>query len=575
MSGSGPFAALWQRAADRVRRIPLDAPQDKRNALMLETVLFIAGAAALSMAVVSHVASGGSGSADSVGALAICVYTWSCVFLSRRGFFRLAASLAVVGGMSLICLSYANYGLQAQSGLQMTHLMPFLFAGLLLGRAAVWWTALANAFALALGAWIDLGQATNAATTSAVLPNLSLSAMNFLILAVILDRLILSSQQAIQRSEDLEVEIEHKERAFARLLQTQRMEAVGRLSAGVAHDFNNILSVILGLATSSRRDGPVEATLANIGQAARRGAVVTRRLLSFSRIQIHQVSTFDLASAIDEAWTLVLPMLGRSIEARLDIPHPGPLISVDRDELELSLLNIVGNACDAMPDGGSFALSVGSSDGHAVISIEDTGTGMTPEVLARLFEPFFTTKSKGKGTGIGMAIVNRFVTDSGGTLEVDSAPGQGTRIRIRLPLAAQEDAVLPDPGVGARRVLLVTDDARLSRLATTTLAGHGTYLLKAGTADEAISVALQSVSIDVVIADHALPGANASGLLRKIGTMLPDARLAMLTDASATPAAVPGIECLHKPLDGERLLALLHATGADQATSAAAGDAGA
>ena len=311
MTGSGPFPAVWQRVADWMRRIPLDAPQDKRNALMLETVLFIAGAAALSMAVVSHVASGGSGSGDSAGALAICLYTWSCFLLSRRGYFRLSASLTVVGGMSLICVSYASYGLQAQSGLQMTHLMPLLFAGLLLGRAAVWWTALANALALALGAWVDLAQATNAATASAVLPNLSLSAMNFLILAAILDRLILSSQQAIEHSEKLEVEIEQKELAFARLLQTQRMEAIGRLSAGVAHDFNNILSVILGLATSSRRDSPAETTLANIGQAARRGAMVTRRLLSFSRIQIHQVSTFDLGLAINEAWTLVLPMLGR------------------------------------------------------------------------------------------------------------------------------------------------------------------------------------------------------------------------------------------------------------------------
>jgi signal transduction histidine kinase/CheY-like chemotaxis protein len=497
------------------------------------------------------------------------------VLLSRRGLFRLAASLAVVGGMSLIYVSYANYGLQAQSGLQMTHLMPLLFAGLLLGRAAVWWTALANALALALGAWVDLAHATNAATASAVLPNLSLSAMNFLILAVILDRLILSSQQAIAHSEKLQVEIEHKELAFARLLQTQRMEAIGRLSAGVAHDFNNILSVILGLATSTRRDGPVETTLTNIGQAARRGAVVTRRLLSFSRIQIHQVSTFDLGSAINEAWTLVLPMLGRRIEARLDVPNPGPMVSVDRDELELTLLNIVGNACDAMPDGGRFELSVGSREGHALISIEDTGAGMAPEVLARVFEPFFTTKPKGKGTGIGMAIVNRFVTDSGGTLDVDSAPGRGTRIRIRLPLAAQEDALLHGTGTAARRILLVTDDATLSKLATTILAKHGTYLLKAGTADEAISLALQSISIDAVIADHALPGANASGLLRKIGTMFPDARLAILMDPSTVAPDVTGVERLPKPLDAGHLLALLQVAKADQAPSDPAQQAGA
>ena len=439
MIGSGPFAAFWQRAADRVRRTPLDAPQDMRNALMLETVLFIAGVAALSMAVVSHVSEGLAGRADTLGAVAIAAYSWSCVFLSRRGSFRLAASLAVVGGLMLICFSYATYGLQVQSGLQMTHLLPLLFAGLLLGRAAVWWTTLAITFALAIGAWVDLSHATNAATTSAVLPTWSLSAMNFLVLAAILDRLILSSQQAIERSKELEIEIEQKELAHARLLHTQRMEAIGRLSTGVAHDFNNILSVILGLATSGRHRDSVEAILPGIRKAAQRGTVITRRLLSFGRTHVRRDSTFDLALAVDEAKTLILPMFSRGIAVELDVPHPGPVVRADRDELELSLLNIIGNACDAMPDGGHFKLSVGSSGDQALVTIEDTGVGMAPEVLARISEPFFTTKPKEKGTGIGMAIVHRFVVESGGTLGVDSTPGEGTRITIRLPLAPLED----------------------------------------------------------------------------------------------------------------------------------------
>ena len=198
--------ATWQRTLDWLRRRPFVTPQERRNAWMLETVLFIAGVAGLSMAIVSHASARGGDAA--LGALAIAIFAWSCVLLSRRGYFRLAASLTVVGGLSLIWLSYAAYGLQAQSSLQMTHLMPLLFAGLLLGRAAVWWTALANTIALATGAWVDMAHATNAAAASAVLPNLFLSAMNFLVLAVILDRLILSSQRAIQRSLELEIEIE-------------------------------------------------------------------------------------------------------------------------------------------------------------------------------------------------------------------------------------------------------------------------------------------------------------------------------------------------------------------------------
>ena len=561
----------WQRSIDWMRRIPVDAPQDKRNALMLETVLFIAGAAALSMALVSHVTAGAAGRAATLGALAIAVFAWSGVLLSRRGYFRLSASLTVVGGMTLIWLSYATYGLQAQSSLQMTHLMPLLFAGLLLGRAAVWWTALANAIALVIGAWVDMAHATNAAAASAVLPNLFLSAMNFLVLAVILDRLILSSQRAIQRSVELEIEIEQKELAYARLLQTQRMEAIGRLSTGVAHDFNNILSVILGLATSSRHRGSVDTILPGIRQAARRGAMITRRLLSFSRTQVRQVSTFDLAAAVDEARTLILPMFGHDIEVRLDIPHPGPLIRADRDELELSLLNIVSNACDAMPKGGRFDLSIESGDDHALISIEDTGVGMAPDVLARVFEPFFTTKPKEKGTGIGMAIVHRFVADSGGRMDMDSAPGQGTRIRIRLPLATR-DAAPHETGMPALRILLVGGDPELSQLAAQLTAAQDYRLVQAADADEAISHAFQSAAFDVAITGHAMADADAARLLRELGRMLPKARLVLVSEhPSGDDPDPPRIQRLRNPLAGEQLLEILRTAEADRDPPRAAG----
>lgn len=562
---------LWQRSIGWMQRIPIDVPQDKRNALMLETVLFITGVAALSMAVVSYVTTSATGREETSGALAIAVFAWSCVHLSRRGYFRLAASLTVIGGLALIWLSYATYGLQAQSGLQMTHLMPLLFAGLLLGRAAVWWTALANGFALTTGAWVDMAHATNAAAASAVLPNLLLSAMNFLVLAVILDRLILSSQRAIERSVALESEIEQKELAYARLLQTQRMEAIGRLSAGVAHDFNNILSVIVGLATSSRHGGSVDTILPGIRKAAQRGAVITRRLLSFSRTQVRRVSTFDLAAAIDEARTLILPMFGRHVEVRLDISHPGLLIRADRDELELTLLNIVGNACDAMPGGGRFDLSIGASGDHAWIHIEDTGIGMTPEVLDRVFEPFFTTKSREKGTGIGMAIVHRFVTDSGGRVEVDSAPGQGTRIRILLPLALQGEEALHEAGAHGMRVLLINSDPAISKMMTTALPAHGYGLTEVANADEALSHALQSVAFDVVIADHVIPDVDASTLLGEIGRMLPRARLALISERLSENDGDAGIHQLRKPFTGEQLLEMLRSAEAGRGSSRAAG----
>jgi signal transduction histidine kinase len=328
-----------------------------------------------------------------------------------------------------------------------------------------------------IGARVDLGLATNAAAASEVLPSLLLSGMNFLVLAVILDRLILSLQRAIERGDELnaaclklEREIEEKERAYARLVQTQRMEAIGRLSAGAAHDFNNILSVILGLATSSSK--PSEVLLPRIRQAALRGAVITRRLLSFGRTQTRETSIFDLTEAVDEMRSLILPMFHRDIRVRLDIPDSDLPVNTDREELELALLNIAGNACDAMPQGGRFTLSIESSGDDALIRIEDTGAGMTPDVLARLFEPFFTTKPKDKGTGIGMAIVHRFVADSGGGIDVDSTPGQGTRIRIRLPLATPEYGIRDDFSPENTAVVLAYGNHADTRRPTLAHAGY-------------------------------------------------------------------------------------------------------
>ncbi len=434
----------WHGFIDWMQRVPTRAARDRRNAVTLQAILAVIAASTLVMAIASCAAMADtSGVADNGLMLIVSAYAWLCFCLLRHGFFRLSTSLTVIGGLILMGMSYHAYGLRAQSGLQITQLLPLLCSGLFLGRAAAWWTALANAAALAIGAHTDLQLATDSLQASDALANLLLAGMNFLVLATILDRLILSSQRAINRSEELNElclelrhQVEEKERAYERLLQTQKMETIGRLSTGIAHDFNAILSVILGHATSvGRRGGSIDAVLPGIRQAARSGATLTRRLLSFSRPHVREISTFDLAQAIDEVRPLILPMFPRGIEVSLDTSACGLLIRADRDELVLALLNIASNACDAMPHGGRFVLSVQADGDHAFLRLEDSGIGMAPEVLARLFEPFFTTKPKDQGTGIGMATVHRFVTDHGGEIHADSAPGQGTRIRIRLPLA--------------------------------------------------------------------------------------------------------------------------------------------
>lgn len=448
----------WHGFVDWVKRVPGATPRDRRNALMLQTLLAGVAATTLCVAVAAWATAAGRAATGEGGlALLVGVCACACLVLLRNGRFRLATGLTVAGSLALMALSYYVYGLRAHSGLQIIQLLPLLVSGLFLGRAAAWWTALAGVAVLAIGAQTDLRLASGAVQAADSLSNLLLVGANFLILVAILDRLVLSIQRAVHRSEalnaiclELERQVEEKERAYERLLQTQKMETIGRLSTGIAHDFNAILSVILGHATSANlRGGSIDAVLPGIRDAARRGATLTRRLLGFSRTHVRQVSTFDLAAAVDEVRPLLLPMFPRGIEVALETSVSGLYVSADRDELVLALLNIASNACDAMPDGGRFVLAVEPVGDRAGLRLEDTGTGMTADVLARLFEPFFTTKPRDQGTGIGMATVRRFVLDHGGEIDADSRPGQGTRIRIRLPRAqppALQDAAAAERG---------------------------------------------------------------------------------------------------------------------------------
>ncbi|MBX9403213.1 hypothetical protein K4L06_18030 [Lysobacter sp. BMK333-48F3] len=421
---------------------------ENSNVLMLRAILAATLAAAVAMAVASwpRAPGGPSVSDEFLGASAVALYASACLYLSTQGRYRLSSALAVAGGLLLVGLSYRTYGLRAQSELQMHHLFPMLLACLLLGRQGLWWALAGNLLALALGAWVDIGRDESPLSRSATVSGLALPAMHLLVLAAILDRLIASSQRAIRRGEELralcrELEqlVEQKELAYARLMHIQRMEAMGRLSAGVAHDFNHVLSVIIGLSTSrSRRSDAIEAILPDIRRAAQHGATLTRRLLNFSRAGERQVAAFDLCGTIEQARPLLLSMLQGEVSANIVIPESEALVLADRDEFVLALLNLAGNASDALQGKGEFLLSVEIEREHAVLRMEDSGIGMAPEVMERVFEPFFTTKPRERGTGMGMAMVHRFVTDCAGTIAIDSRPSAGTRIRISLPLAGSQ-----------------------------------------------------------------------------------------------------------------------------------------
>lgn len=234
-------------------------------------------------------------------------------------------------------------------------------------------------------------------------------------------------------------------RMAARLQVAEKMELVGELASEVAHDFNNLLNVILASAGAAKdaiaKDRSPDEDLDSLTDAARRGADLTRQLLAFSRRQPLEPRPLYPHQAIGRIVPIARRLLAGGIAVHLDTPDPQPVIFVDPTLLEQSLLNLITNARDAMPDGGGITISARRGacfdDGNpcAEITVADDGIGMDEDTLARIFEPFFTTKPEGIGTGLGMSMVQQFVTRSGGEVVVDSTPGHGTRITLKLPLA--------------------------------------------------------------------------------------------------------------------------------------------
>jgi signal transduction histidine kinase len=370
--------------------------------------------------------------------------------MELRGYSRLIAIILITASVLFIGASYWRYGLNAQALLQLSHMIPLLFAGLMLGRRAAWLTAAASICAILIGALADFRNGT--AGLSESLTNLTQPTLACLIIALILDRLIAKSNHANQRNldldlvcDELETEIHAKEQKQAQLIHSQKMDALGQLAGGIAHDFNNLLSVVVGYATDPLNVVSSQQAIANLGKiekAALRGSEVIRRLLSLSRSP-GLATTFEAGAALNELAPLVRSLFNRRTRVLLDIPDTPFLIHMDRHEFELAILNIAGNARDAMPEDGTFKMAVDKHGTHVTVRLTDTGHGMSAEVSARIFEPFYTTKPEGIGTGIGMAVVYQSVTEAGGTVKVESSDADGSTILIVLPEAGQDSHPMP------------------------------------------------------------------------------------------------------------------------------------
>jgi len=319
-------------------------------------------------------------------------------------------------------------------------------------------------------------------------------------------------------------------RREAELVQAQKMEAVGRLTGGVAHDFNNALTVIQGNAEMLAEDLPegTESRMQAEGivRASRRAGDLTRRLLAFSRQQALHADRIDLNLLVGEVTKLLGRTLGEDVAVETRLAADLWPATADKAQTESCLLNLAVNARDAMPQGGRLTVATANrrfaaddSDrpaqlppgDYVVLSVTDSGTGMTPEVAGRVFEPFFTTKDVGKGTGLGLSMVYGFAAQSGGHVAVESAPGAGSTFRLYLPRdpgVAREAAPVPSaaPPRGAGTVLLVEDDDMVRKLVTNQLGRLGYSVIEARGGAEALERLAEREDIALMLTDVMMPG---------------------------------------------------------------------
>ena len=345
-------------------------------------------------------------------------------------------------------------------------------------------------------------------------------------------------------------------RANEELLQSQKMEAVGRLTGGVAHDFNNLLMAITGSLELLRKRLPPDEKLLklvdNAMQGAKRGASLTQRMLAFARRQELKPQTVDVADLINNLAELIARTLGPSIDIMTDLPDQISPILVDANQLELALLNLAVNAKDAMPHGGKITILARATESpqtttlrvgrYVKISLEDTGEGMDSETLQHATEPFFTTKGVGKGTGLGLAMVRGLAEQSGGTLTIDSELGRGTRVTMWLPISDEQPMVTPaqedeaDEG-GSRRlkVLVVDDDVLVAMNTTAMLEDLGHQVVEVHSARQALDVLEETAGFDLIITDQAMPQMTGSELVSAARAKWPGMPVILATGYAELP----------------------------------------
>ena len=359
----------------------------------------------------------------------------------------------------------------------------------------------------------------------------------------------------------------------AQLIQAQKLEAVGRLAGGVAHDFNNLMTAVSGygelLKGSFDPSDPRHEEVDEILRASERGAEVTRQLLGFARQQIVRPRVVELNDIVTGLQRMLKPLIGEDVRlvTRLD-PDAGT-VRIDPGQLEQVLTNLAVNARDAMPHGGTLTVLTANRGDRVLLEVADTGIGITPEVRANIFEPFFTTKEPGTGSGLGLATCYGIIRQAGGSIDVESAPGQGARFLIWLPKAnepADETSrpAIVAPGTGTERVLVVEDDASVRQIVVRILERAGYLVTATGTGVEALAWLRTGESAGLVISDVVMPEMGGRVLAEEVRKLRPDLPVLFIsgyTDDRLIREAIAssGRAFLAKPFTGMELLAKVRA----------------
>jgi signal transduction histidine kinase/ActR/RegA family two-component response regulator len=377
---------------------------------------------------------------------------------------------------------------------------------------------------------------------------------------------------------DLERRVEERS---AQLVQTQKMEAIGQLTSGVAHDFNNVLQGIGGCVSALENRIPDEEArrlFDAVQQGIERGGRLTQHMLAFARRQALAPEPTGLDALFDRMRPILERSMGGLIQIGLDVaPDTWPGL-VDPVQLELAILNLAINARDAMPAGGRLTLRTANvtvttlvdstrpadlkPGDYVMVSVEDTGTGMDAATLARVFDPFFTTKDIGKGSGLGLSMVYGMTAQSGGGIAITSTVDQGTTVSLYLPrampVASEQSRPFVEVVRGGQQVVLLVDDDALVRLgAEAVLTRLGYRVLAANSGDAALTLLRAGAAVDALVTDYAMPGMNGATLVQEIRRLAPGLPALLITGYADTPTGLQYISLLQKPFRPNDLAAHL------------------